>query len=356
VGRADIRVSGDHRAANGRLSMRDREIGTMKSTLLSLAVAGAFVACGSRAEAQRPLMLEAKIPLGDVRGRIDHMAIDLARRRLFVAELENDSVGVVDIEGRKVVHVITDVQGPQGLGYLASTDTLFVANGGDGSFRMFQGAGYRAVARINLGDDADNVSVDAQANQVLVSYGNGALAVINATTRSKIADIALTGHPQGFQFDRRTNQIYVNDPAGQAVVVIDRAAGKPTAIWRTGNGSNFPMALDEESNRVLVAFRNPASLVVFAALNGSIVSSVETCADADDIFVDGRRRRAYVSCGDGFLDVFDTAGTNYQRLARIATVAGARTSLYVPEINRLFVAARATSEAPAIIWVFRPEQ
>jgi hypothetical protein len=347
VGRADIRVSGDHRAANGRLSMRDREIGTMKSTLLSLAVAGAFVACGSRAEAQRPLMLEAKIPLGDVRGRIDHMAIDLARRRLFVAELENDSVGVVDIEGRKVVHVITDVQGPQGLGYLASTDT---------PFRMFQGAGYRAVARINLGDDADNVSVDAQANQVLVSHGNGALAVINATTRSKIADIALTGHPQGFQLDRRTNRIYVNDPAGQAVVVIDRADGKPTAIWRTGNDSNFPMALDEEFNRVLVAFRNPASLVVFAALNGSIVSSVETCADADDMFVDGRRRRAYVSCGDGFLDVFDTAGTNYQRLARIATVAGARTSLYVPEINRLFVAARATSEAPATIWVLRPEQ
>jgi DNA-binding beta-propeller fold protein YncE len=335
--------------------MRDREIETMKSILLSLAVIGTFVACGNRAEAQGPLVLEAKIPLGDVRGRIDHMTIDLAGRRLFVAELENDSVGVVDIEGRKVVHVITDVKGPQGLGYLASTDTLFVANGGDGSLRMFQGAEYRAVDRIHLGDDADNVQVDAEANQVLVSYGNGALAVINATTRSKMADIALTGHPQGFQLDRRTSRIYVNDPSGQAVVVVDRAAGKPTAIWRTGNDSNFPMALDEESNRLLVAFRNPASLVVFAALNGAIVSSVEACADADDMFVDARRRRAYVSCGDGFLDVFDTAGTTYQRLARIATIAGARTSLYVPEIDRLFVAARVTSEHPAAVWVFRPE-
>jgi DNA-binding beta-propeller fold protein YncE len=327
----------------------------MKSVLLSLAVVGAFAACGNLAEAQGPLVLEGKIPLGDVRGRIDHMAIDLARRHLFVAELENDSVAVVDIDGRKVVHVITDVKGPQGLGYLASTNTLFVANGGDGSLRMFQGAEYRAVERIHLGDDADNVQVDAEANQVLVSYGNGALAVINATTRSKIADIALTGHPQGFQLDRRTSRIYVNDPAGQAVVVVDRDAGKPTAIWRTGNDTNFPMAIDEESNRVLVAFRNPASLVVFAALNGAIVSSMEACADADDMFVDARRRRVYVSCGDGFLDVFDTAGTTYRRLARIATIAGARTSLYVPEIDRLFVAARATSEQSAAIWVFRPE-
>ena len=44
-----------------------------------------------------PLILEAKIPLGDVSGRIDHMALDRARGRLFVAELGNDSLGVVDL-------------------------------------------------------------------------------------------------------------------------------------------------------------------------------------------------------------------------------------------------------------------
>ena len=49
----------------------------------------------------RPLQLEAKIPLGDVRGRIDHMAVDLKRQRLFVAELGNDSVGVVDLANQQ---------------------------------------------------------------------------------------------------------------------------------------------------------------------------------------------------------------------------------------------------------------
>jgi len=86
----------------------------------------------SRAEAQIPLVLEAKIALGDVRGRIDHMAFDVARNRLFVAELENNSVAVVDIGARKVLRRIADLKGPQGLGYVARTDTLFVANGGDG--------------------------------------------------------------------------------------------------------------------------------------------------------------------------------------------------------------------------------
>ena len=90
-----------------------------------------------RAFSQTPgpwsLQLETKIPLGDVKGRIDHMAIDLPRRRLFVAELGNDTVGVVDLNEQKVRHVITGLKEPQGLGYVPSSDTLFVANAADGS-------------------------------------------------------------------------------------------------------------------------------------------------------------------------------------------------------------------------------
>ncbi|HKF09093.1 MAG TPA: hypothetical protein VKB89_10295, partial [Xanthobacteraceae bacterium] len=97
-----------------------------------------------------------------------------------------------------------------------------------------------------------------------------------------------------------------------------------------------------------------AKLGVFAMPNGAPVTNVDTCSDADDMFVDAKRNRVYVSCGDGFLDVFDAQAGAYQRLARIATVRGARTSLYVPELDRLFVAVRTTSEEPAAIWVFRP--
>src|SRR5262249_21169424 len=100
----------------------------MRSMCLAVAAIVAVCLTGARTEAQIALTLEAKIPLGEVRGRIDHMAVDLARQRLFVAELENDSVGIVDLKAGRLVRNITDLKGPQGLGYLASTDTLFVAN------------------------------------------------------------------------------------------------------------------------------------------------------------------------------------------------------------------------------------
>src|SRR5262245_8778237 len=132
----------------------------------------------SWASAQTPelsaLQLEAKIPLGNVAGRIDHMAVDLERQRLFVAELGNNSVGVLDLKDRKLVHRIGALKEPQGVAYLRGTDTLYVSNGGDGSVRLYRGADFGESGRIDLGDDADNIRIDGKAGRVLVGYGNGA--------------------------------------------------------------------------------------------------------------------------------------------------------------------------------------
>jgi DNA-binding beta-propeller fold protein YncE len=297
------------------------------------------------------LQLEGKIPLGSVRGRIDHMAIDLDRHRLFVAELGNDSVGVVDLDARKVVHQLGGLKEPQGVGYLPSSDTLFVANGGDGSVRLFQGPDYAANGRIDLGDDADNIRVNQASNCVIVGYGSGALGVIDAGKR--IADIRLTAHPESFQLDPGSNRIYVNVPNRRAIAVIDPESGKQTANWpMTIAGANFPLALDEEARRVLGMFRNPAKLGVFAMEDGGQVAAMDACGDADDLFVDAKRHRIYVSCGEGVIDVIDAQ--TYRRLARIPTVAGARTSFFAPEIDRFMLAVRATAREPAAIWLFRP--
>jgi DNA-binding beta-propeller fold protein YncE len=334
----------------------------LRSILRGLAACGcaAFAAIAWRASlpaaaqpGDAPLQLEGKIPLGAVLGRIDHMAIDLDRHRLFVAELGNDSVGVVDLDARKVVHRLSGLKEPQGVAYLPSGDTLFVANGGDGSVRRFQGGDYAASGRIELGDDADNVRVNQAGNRVIVGYGSGALGVIDAASRSRIADIRLPAHPESFQIDPGSNRIYVNVPNRRIIAVVDPEAGKQTASWpMTVAGANFPMALDPETSRVLVMFRSPPKLGVFAMSDGGSVAAVDACGDADDLFIDAKRHRVYVSCGAGVIDVFDAQ--TYGRVARIPTVAGARTSFFAPEIDRFMLAVRAAGREPAAIWLFRP--
>jgi hypothetical protein len=114
------------------------------------------------------------------------------------------------------------------------------------------------------------------------------------------------------------------------------------------------MAIDRDAHRVLVVFRNPPTLMALSSEDGRVVAKIETCGEADDVFVDTKRRRVYVSCGEGVVDVLEQREAEYRRLARVPTVSGARTSLFVPELDRLFVAVRARSSEPAAIRVSRP--
>ena len=301
------------------------------------------------------LQLETKIPLGDVRGRIDHMAVDLKRQRLFIAELGNDSVGIVDLPNRKLISRITGLKEPQGVGYESTSDMLYVANAGDGSVRLFEGSDYKTTERIELGSDADNIRIDAAANRIFVGYGSGALAVIDPSTHSKVGDIPLKAHPEAFQIDPDTSQIFVNVPDARGITVVDRVSQKQIGEWPLADrGANFPMALDHVRRQVLVIFRAPAALGIFSMTDGKRIATAETCDDADDLFIDAKRARVYVSCGAGFLDVLEAKEATYRRIARIPTVSGARTSLFVPEMDRLVVAVRASSGEPAAIWIFRP--
>jgi hypothetical protein len=114
------------------------------------------------------------------------------------------------------------------------------------------------------------------------------------------------------------------------------------------------MALDRDAHRVLVVFRRPPILMALSGRDGQVVAKVATCGDADDVFADAQRHRVYVSCGEGAVDVLEQMKEGYRRLARVPTVPGARTSLFSPERDRLFVAVRARGSEPAAIWVFRP--
>ena len=343
-------------AMPGRDSAACCRILTLCSVLLSTAPGLALAERAGAAEAA-PMELEGKIALPDVHGRIDHLAVDVARQRLYVAELGNDTVGVVDLKDRKVLRTLRGFKEAQGIGYVPSTDTLYVANAGDGTVRVFQGADLTPIGQIALGDDADNVRVDDAAHRLFVGYGSGAIAVIDTASRAKIADVPLNAHPESFRLDHTGERIYVNVPDAHEIAVVDRAANKQVATWPTGSlRSNFPLAWDEPRQRVVVVFRHPATIGVFRAKDGMLVSSVATCGDSDDMFMDAKRDRLYVICGAGYLEVFSPHGETFQSIAQIPTVGGARTGLFVPELDRLFIAARATLTQPAAIWVFRPMQ
>ena len=160
------------------------------------------------------------------------------------------------------------------------------------------------------------------------------------------------------QLDPETRRAFVNVPDARQVAVVDMDAGRQTASWRMPDlRANFPMALDTTHSTIAVVFRNPARLVVFDVITGRPTGTLMTCGDADDVFFDAKRRRAYVSCGTGNVDAWQLDRSTYRRLSLLKTASGARTSLFVPDLDRLFVAARAGFfglGSDAAILVLRP--
>jgi DNA-binding beta-propeller fold protein YncE len=303
----------------------------------------------------QPLALERKIPLGEVRGRIDHLAIDLARERLFVAELGNDSLGVVDLAAGKLLRRIGGLAEPQGVAFDPVSDTVYVADGGDGSVHRFKGAQLTPLDTIRLGADADNVRLDPEAGRVVVGYGDGALALVDTAAGKPTAEIRLPGHPESFQLERGGPRIFVNVPDAHQITVVDRRTAQPVAAWGLADAqANFPMALDEADRRLPAVYREPPLLAVFDTRSGAPVARLPACGDTDDVFVDSRRQRVYLSCGAGFLDVIQQRDDTYAELARIPTIPGARTALFVPERDRLYLAVRASGGEGAAVWVFHP--
>jgi DNA-binding beta-propeller fold protein YncE len=320
-----------------------------------LVVLAMSVAAGrAGAQSTPPLAPEGSIALDRVSGRIDHLAIDLDRKRLIVAELGNNTVDVVDLGARAVVHRIEGVVEPQGVAYLKPSDRIAVASAGDGTVHLFDGNTFAPAGVVALGDDADNLRVDRDGGLV-AGYGKGALAWIDPNRAAVLFTIRLAGHPEGFRLHPTDGRAFVNVPDARQIAVVDRASRKVTAAWDTrGLRSNFPMAISADGRVLATVFRTPARLVLMDTGTGAVAAQADTCGDADDVFFDPKRLHLYVSCGAGSVDVFQQNESGLDPLGRVPTAPGARTSLFVPELDRLFVAARAVGGNSGRILVLKP--
>lgn len=299
-------------------------------------------ACGQArpAAAGSPLLIERSIPLPDTKGQIDHLAIDLPGRRLFVAEVANGTVDEIDLAAGRVVGRIGGLKEPQGVGWLPAQGEIVVACG-DGSVRFYSGRERHEVARIDLGDDADNVRIDPRSGFVVVGYGSGGLATIDPGSHRVLRRLTFQGHPEGFRLFG--SKAYINVPDRRAVLVADLDAGHVLARWPTsGHWLNFPLAVDPSGHWIEIAYRFPAALQRIDAASGQVLSTLQTCGDADDLFLAGPR--SLVICGAGHVDVVRDGRME----ARVDTGGGARTGLYVAELQRLFVAVPARDGNAAI--------
>jgi hypothetical protein len=322
----------------------------MRNRTFALLFSFVVLTCGMAA-AQEPPALTPKnpIPLTKVEGRMDHLSVDVKGQRLFATAFDNHTLEVIDLKTGRQVHTIPDLDEPQGAFYEPGSNRLFVACGGDGTVKIFDGATFQLLQTVTLDLDADNVRYDARSKHIVVGFGGekflagkvtrpgggGALEVLDLMGK-KIAEIPTDAHPESFQLEKTGTRVFVNVPDKQEVEIADLGKGTVLAHWKVSCTTNFPMALDEAHHRLFVGCRIPARLAVFDTETGKIVASPTIVEHTDDLFFDASKGRIYI-LGEGFIEAWQEKDPDrYERIGRYPTPADGRTGLFVPDLGELF--------------------
>ena len=338
----------------------------MRNLGLAVLIAAGIVVIGrasmpglSRAYAQSSPALRqlAAVPLPEVNGRIDHLAFDPARQRLFVAALGHNTVEVLDAASHTHLRSLGGFHEPQGIAMLPEAGAIAVANGETGTLQLVDAETFATRWTVKIGGDADNVRYDAAAKRIYVAAVGGLYAVEPAAGKPA-GRVSIDGHPESFQLEAAGTRVFANLPGmlSSEIVAGDRKTMTMAARWPTqACGGNYPMALDESTSRLFVGCRRPARLAMVDTASGKFTTAIDIVGDTDDLFYDEGRRRAYVIGGDGFVDIVARDGDRLERIGRVSTRAGARTGLWVAAQNRLYVAVPARAGEPAEVRVFQAE-
>ena len=330
--------------------------GSCRFIVLQMAILSCFISCS----AQEPfgtnlLKLEKEIALPSVKGRIDHMDVNLKAQIVYVAALGNNSLEAVSLTEGRIIHSIHGLDEPQGVGYIPQRQEIIVANGGSGDCYFYNAKSFEKVGTIHLSSDADDVRYDSASKRIYVGYGNGGIAVIDADTHKQIGDVKLPAHPESFQIDEKLKLLFVNLPDAHMVASVDLTRMQVINKWvRNAPTANFPMALDEMNHRVMIGYRRPPRLVVLDGNTGKEISINPMVGDADDLYYEGETAEVYISGGDGYINIFRQSRANtYKQIANILTRIGARTSLFVRRQKIFVLAARAQAGKPAGLLVYK---
>jgi len=217
-------------------------------------------------------------------------------------------------------------------------------------------------AEIKVSIDADSIAYDPATHYMYVVNGGreahtpySLISVIDTNTAKKLRDIKInTNHVEAVVLEKSGPRLFCNLTGLSAVGVMDRKGSALKATWPlpAGDKANVAMALDEANHRLFVVTRQPGKLIVLNSDTGKLVASLDAVGMVDDMSYDAAHKRLYLA-GDGAVDVFEQKDAdNYSLLAKIPGSFRAKTGIYVPELNRYYLAVPHHEKQDAEVRVY----
>lgn len=310
-------------------------------------------------KAQEPLKLAATTPMPDLSGDFDHFGVDLKGNRLFLAAEEHKTVEVFDLQTGKRIHSITGFGHPLTMAFLPDSKNLIVTDADDDNFGMVElvsGKDYKILDTIKLPSGVDHGVFNPVNKYFYVESGSepGAdthvLNIIDTKSFKHVGDItALPGKSnEGMTIDHAGKRLYLNLTGTDEVGVIDLDTRQLIARWPLPDAHvAHGIALDESSHRLFTATRKPPKVIVFNTDTGKVVADLPCVEVNSDMWFDAAHKRIYVT-GSEKASVFrQIDADHYEHVAEVSTAYRAKSSVLVPQLNRLYVAVSSKGKPGA---------
>ena len=317
------------------------------------------------AQPSTPFRCIQTINLAGVKSHFDHFGIDAEHGRLFATMQQQGTVEVFEFRTGKRIGVITGIGKPHAVLYRADVNRLYITDGdhNHGKVHFVDGKTFRVLRSVDLAPGAEQFGYDTTAHNLYIANGghdaaspSGFVSVVNTDSGEKLADIRVeTPNLEGVAVENSGDRVFVNDRLHSQVVVIDRRKRAVTGSWQISNAKlNVSLAIDEASHRLFVGCRS-GSIVVFDTDTGKEQAELHIPEGVDDLTFDLASRRIFAptGAGSGALDVFQQHDPDhYEAVGHVASEAGGKNGIFVPQVDHYFVGVPEHGEAAASLLVY----
>jgi len=301
-----------------------------------------------KAQQELPLRLVTTTVLPGYMGDLDHFGVDVEGGRLFLASEDHKTVEVFDLKTGARIHSIEGFGQPLTMAFLPGSNRLIVTDGGGtDAVELVDCNSYQIINTLKLGKAVDHGVFNPANKYFYVENGGGSgatthvLSIIDTKSFRQVGEIAgIPGESnEGMVIDRAGKTLYVNMTGSDEVGVIDLNTLQFIARWSLPDVHvAHAIALDEPHHRLFTATRKPPQFIVFNADTGKVVASLTCVGVNSDMSFDAERRRIYIT-GSDTASVFEQLDADhYEHIAEVPTAYRAKSSIFVPQLKRLYVA------------------
>src|SRR6266446_764790 len=258
------------------------------------------------------LRLVQTIPLSGVSGRLDHMAVDLEKKRLFVAAVANGTLEVLDLDAGKVINSIPGIKDTQDALFLGGQFNKLYVSSLDGTLRIFQGETFRLIQALKLEPDPNRLLYDPATDLIYFGYGGqnagfdayGRVGIMQAKRGAPsdqfVADMIAPTYRPGHLAEMAmedNGRLLICDSRADLIFQFDTRKHELLKSWPAHGDGAGDMALDRTRHRLFVGTRIPAEMTVYDSLSGKEIVSLPGPETMDGVHYDADLKRIYMSGG-----------------------------------------------------------